>query len=76
MIDDKDHEQTDLSADEEVTLSTDQEDDAGDGLGVGGNIASIIYDVENDIEGQGTTSGDDDAGSGLGTGGEVRAPQD
>lgn len=54
-----------------------QEDDAGKGFGVGGQIASITADASEsrddvNVARSGST---DDPGKGFGTGGDVKAPK-
>ena len=51
------------------------EDNPRDGLGVSGNIASILYDAATDVEGHGGAKKDDDPREGLGTSGTVKGPR-
>lgn len=73
MHDDEDSKFSDSPTGEETVSPTSEGDDAGDGLEVGGQIAEIMSDLENDLSGQ-QAGDDDDPGTGLGTGGEVKAP--
>jgi hypothetical protein len=73
MSGDKDLDHSEDRSSAEEALSG-EPDDPGKGLGVGGALADLIYDVENDLEHQRADS-EDDPGSGLGTGREVRAPR-
>lgn len=78
-----------MSNDEDIDLSVEHSDDEaqqptsqggegdpGEGFGVGGQIASIIYDVvESDGDDDKTKSPPTDPDEGFGTGGDIKAPK-